>query len=207
MNLVEKLGSSGLKATVALFILGSAIPSVQAATCSAPTGDLDDAPVGRILGSSVGATVASVIGATSAINSAIIGQGSTAFVSSPPNPTPAQQGGGVWTRGVGGSLNTSHTLSLTVQDVPSFGETDNANGNCALRLHQTFAGMQVGTDVARLNLGASGANIHFGLTGGYAELQSRDVDGGFSGSFQVPYLGVYSAFTKGNFFADAQLRP
>jgi opacity protein-like surface antigen len=206
MNLIEKLGSGGLKATVALFILGSAIPSVSAATCSSPTGDLDDAPVGRILGSSIGATVASVIGATSAINSAIIGQGSTAFVSSPPNPTPDQQGGGVWTRGVGGSLNTSHTLSLTVQDVPSLGESDNANGNCALRLHQTFAGMQVGTDVARLNLGASGANIHFGLTGGYAELQSRDVDGGFSGSFQVPYLGVYSAFTKGNFFADVQLR-
>jgi opacity protein-like surface antigen len=201
-------GSCGFKASVALFVLGSAISSVQAATCSSSSGDLDDIPIGRTLGASMGATVASVIGATSAINSAIIGQGSTAFVSSPPNPAPDQQGGGVWTRGVGGSLNTSHALSLVVADVPNDGSgaADNANVNCTLKLHQTFAGMQVGADVARLNLGASGANIHFGLTGGYAELQSRDVDGGFNGTFQVPYLGIYSVFTKGSFFADAQLR-
>ena len=203
-----RFGSCSLKGTVALLVLGSAISSVQAATCSSSSGDLDDIPIGRTLGASMGATVASVIGATSAINSAIIGQGSTAFVSSPPNPAPDQQGGGVWTRGVGGSLNTSHALSLVVADVPNDGSgaADNANVNCTLKLHQTFAGMQVGADVARLNLGASGANIHFGLTGGYAELQSRDVDGGFNGTFQVPYLGIYSVFTKGNFFADAQLR-
>lgn len=206
MNFLIKFGSHGLKATVALIVIGSAISSVQAATCSSTSGDLDDIPIGKTLGASMGATVASVIGATSAINSAIIGQGSTAFVSSPANPVPDQQGGGVWTRGVGGSLNTSHALSLVVADVPSFGAADNANVDCALKLHQTFAGMQVGGDVARLNLGAGGANIHFGLTGGYAELQSSDVDGGFKGSFQVPYLGVYSVFTMGSFFADAQLR-
>jgi opacity protein-like surface antigen len=156
----------------------------------------------------MGATVASVIGATSAINSAIIGQGSTAFVSSPPNPAPDQPGGGIWTRGVDGTLNTSHALSLLVADVPNngAGAADNANVNCALKLHQTFAGMQVGADVARLNLGGGGANIHFGLTGGYAELRSNDVDGGFSGTFQVPYFGIYSVFTMGSFFADAQLR-
>lgn len=203
---ILKFGSCSLKATVALLVLGGTISSVQAATCNLSTGDPDDVPVGRTLGASMGATVASVIGATTAINSAVIGQGSSAFVSSPLNPGPDQQGSGVWTRGVGGSLNTSHVLGVTVQDVPSFGPGDNVSGNCALSLHQTFAGMQVGADVARLNLGASGANIHFGLTGGYAELQSRDVNGGFSGSFQVPYLGLYAALTKGSFFADALLR-
>ncbi len=209
ISLIEKVGSHGFKASVALFlILGSAISSAHAATCSSASGDLDDIPIGKTLGASMGATVASVIGATSAINSAIIGQGSSAFVSSPSNPAPDQQGSGVWTRGVGGNLNTSHALSLVVADVPNNGEgaADNANVGCTLKLHQTFAGMQVGTDVARLNLGASGANIHFGLTGGYSELKSSDVDGGFSGSFRVPYLGIYSVFTKGNFFADAQLR-
>jgi opacity protein-like surface antigen len=66
--------------------------------------------------------------------------------------------------------------------------------------------MQVGADFARLNLGGGGTNIHFGLTGGYSELQSSDADGGYSGSFQVPYLGLYAVLTSGNFFADAQVR-
>jgi outer membrane autotransporter protein len=66
--------------------------------------------------------------------------------------------------------------------------------------------MQVGADFARLNLGGGGTNIHFGLTGGYSELQSSDSDGGYSGSFQVPYLGLYAVLTSGNFFADAQVR-
>ncbi len=207
MYISGKFGRRGFKVSAALFfILGSAISSAHAATCSSGSGDLDDIPIGKALGASMGATVASVIGATSAINSAIIGQGSTAFVSSPPNPAPDQQGGGVWTRGVGGTLNTSHALAANVADVPNngTGAADNADVNCTLKLHQTFAGMQVGGDVSRLNVG--GANIHFGLTGGYAELRSNDVDGGFSGTFQVPYLGIYSVFTKGNFFADAQLR-
>jgi hypothetical protein len=90
MNFLIKFGSHGLKATVALIVIGSAISSVQAATCSSTSGDLDDIPIGKTLGASMGATVASVIGATSAINSAIIGQGSTAFVSSPANPAPAE---------------------------------------------------------------------------------------------------------------------
>lgn len=202
-----KFASCSFRGTLAsLVVLGGTIASAHASSCNISTGDPDDVPVARLLGPSMGATVASVIGATTAINSAIIGQGSTAFVSSPPNPASDQQGGGVWTRGVAGNLNTSHSLAVTVADVPSFGPDDNVSGNCSLKLHQTYAGMQVGADVARLNLGASGANIHFGLTGGYAELQSRDVDGGFNGSFQVPYLGIYAVFTKGSFFADAQLR-
>jgi opacity protein-like surface antigen len=207
LGFIGKLGDCSLKAAVASVILGLSIPSVHAASCIATGTDADDVPVGQNFGSSMGAVVGSVIGATTAVNSAILGQGSSAFVSSPANPSPDQQGGGVWTRGVGGSLNTSHALTVTTQDVNNGpGEMDNGNANCALRLHQTFAGVQAGTDFARLNLGGSGANIHFGLTAGYSEIQSNDVDGTFRGSFNVPFIGLYSVFTYGNFFADAQVR-
>jgi opacity protein-like surface antigen len=206
MSLFCKLGSFSLRAVIASVVLGLSIPAVHAAACSSSAGnDPDDIPVAQTFGASMGATIASVIGATSAINSAILGQGSSAFVSSPAGPSPDQQGGGVWARGAGGSLTTSHSLTATSQDVGG-GDSDGATANCTLRLHQTFAGVQVGTDFARLNLGSSGANIHFGLTGGYSEIQSSDADGGFKGSFNVPYLGLYSVFTWGNFFADAQIR-
>jgi opacity protein-like surface antigen len=205
---IEKLGDCSLKAAVASVILGLSIPSVHAAQCSSTGSDADDVPVAQSFGTSMGATVASVVGATSAINSAILGQGSSAFVSSPAGPVPDQQGGGVWARGVGGSLNTSHALTANSQDVgnPELNEADTGHANCTLRLHQTFGGVQVGTEFARLNLGGGGANIHFGLTAGYSEIQSNDVDGTFRGSFNVPFLGLYSVFTYGNFFADAQVR-
>jgi opacity protein-like surface antigen len=208
-GLIEKLGDCSLKAAVASVILGLSVPSAHAASCWAGGTDADDVPVAQNFGTSMGAVVASVIGATSAVNSAILGQGSSAFVSSPADPSPDQQGGGVWTRGVGGSLNSSHALTAISIDQPgngSGGDTDNGNANCALRLHQTFAGVQAGTDFARLNLGGSGGNIHFGLTAGYSEIQSNDVDGAFRGSFNVPFIGLYSVFTYGNFFVDAQVR-
>src|SRR5262245_56593612 len=47
---------------------------------------------------SIGSTVASTLTTAS---TAFLLQ-STAFVGSPPNPAPYQQGGGVWVRGVGG---------------------------------------------------------------------------------------------------------
>src|SRR5262249_31827953 len=84
-----------------------------------------------------------------------------------------------------------------------------------------------------LNAGGSGVNVHFGVTAGYFQANTRDVTPGGSftnpnfppgsffpafngilttppGSFaeasQVPFVGVYSALTKGNFFADGQVR-
>ena len=45
--------------------------------------------------------------------------------------------------------------------------------------------------------------MHVGLTGGYAEANAQDRGGSnFTGNFQVPFAGVYAAYTQGRFFAD-----
>jgi opacity protein-like surface antigen len=74
--------------------------------------------------------------------------------------------------------------------------------------------MQVGADIATLNFGNSGANLHIGLTSGYLESKAKDIsregpssaEGTFKGSFQVPFAGIYTTLTAGNFFADSQVR-
>ena len=50
--------------------------------------------------------------------------------------------------------------------------------------------------------------MHFGVTTGYFQADAEDITPGgtFSGTFQVPFAGMYANLTKGNFFADAQVR-
>jgi outer membrane autotransporter protein len=79
--------------------------------------------------------------------------------------------------------------------------------NCQSDLRQDYAGFQLGQDLARLNLSGSGATLHAGVTGGYAESSAQDLAGSaFNGGFQVPFAGVYAVYANGNFFADALLR-
>ena len=74
-----------------------------------------------------------------------------------------------------------------------------------------YAGFQAGHDIAILNGGGTGANWHFGVTAGYMEAKSqgcvvRTADADLQGDTEVPFAGVYTAFSKGSFFADAQAR-
>jgi outer membrane autotransporter protein len=94
-------------------------------------------------------------------------------------------------------------------------------------LHEQYFGYQFGFDLAKLNIGGAGGNLHVGLTAGYFESRSKDESPGsfetrsfgggppltlFSppGSFQaevsVPFIGLYAAYTQGNFFIDGQVR-
>jgi opacity protein-like surface antigen len=154
----------------------------------------------------------SVIGT---VNTAFLSNGS-AFVSTP-DSAPSQQGGGVWVRTVTGSVDLqadssfSGSFSATplIPGIPSF--VVPANESCRLKVHQDFTGVQAGHDIASLNTGNSGINWHFGVLAGYVAVTAKDVTPGntdFSqtGNFEVPSLGVYSAFSKGAFFADAQAR-
>ena len=78
-----------------------------------------------------------------------------------------------------------------------------ATTNCNNRRRQTFAGAQVGADIARLNY--AGWNLHLGTTAGY--LGSRTTDNaGFGNEFEVPFFGTYFVATKGRFFADLMVR-
>jgi len=76
--------------------------------------------------------------------------------------------------------------------------------------------VQVGADLGKLNIGSSGINVHFGITGGYLGAWASDTTpaggsypnqpGDLESRFEVPFIGLYSALTKDNFFADAQVR-
>lgn len=149
------------------------------------------------------AASASISAAIGNVNTAFLTQQGSAFVSAPANPAPDQPGGGVWARGVGGQVSlgsTSNSVGVSTQG----GATINtATTNCNNSQRQTFAGAQVGADIARLNY--AGWNLHLGTTAGY--LSSRTTDNsGFANDFEVPFWGTYFVATKGRFFADLMVR-
>jgi hypothetical protein len=75
--------------------------------------------------------------------------------------------------------------------------------------------VQVGSDIGKLNLGGSGANLHFGVTGGALFVRANDTTpaGGAAlaagdqiNKFEIPFIGLYAAFAQGSFSADVQVR-
>jgi opacity protein-like surface antigen len=194
-----------------------AVSGAQAQNC----GTLGVPAVGNLvglIGSAVGAGAA-LSSSITAANTAFLTQ-STAFVSAPPNPQPGQEGGGVWVRGVAGDLNLKSTSTLNgTVTVPGFPAFSGSGGtSCATKFHETYGGVQVGSDVARLNF--DGWNVHLGTTAG-AMWSSGDIVGGsplspailgpttqtpFNTKSQSPFVGTYAVATKGSFFADALIR-
>jgi outer membrane autotransporter protein len=70
-----------------------------------------------------------------------------------------------------------------------------------------FGGFQAGIDLGRFNLGATGLNIVFGVTGGLLDATDQEqISPGGTFTFTVPFVGGYAAATKGNFFADVLVR-
>src|SRR5205807_748563 len=130
-------------------------------------------------------------------------------VTSPSGRNPDETNGGVWIRTIGGRLDTQSTGSsgVTVSG-PGVAGTAAGNINCNSDIRQDYAGVQVGQDLARLNLNGSGANLHFGVTTGWANTKFQDLSalGGTTGNVEVPFVGMYSALAWGNFFADVLAR-
>src|SRR5262249_32801954 len=200
------------------FIPGKGFQPVQALT-----------PLGT--GPSLGALTSTI----NTVNTAFL-TGTTAFVSAPGNPQPDQQGGGAWERTIAGSVDTNTSSTGTLLSGPiSFGPGFVPTGtqHCNTSTHQDYWGYQVGQDISILNSGATGQNFHVGVTAGYLAARNRDTTpsgsftnpntfmtpggplvaptfftpgGSFSESVEVPFVGVYGAYTKGNFFMDAQAR-
>src|SRR5260370_311951 len=180
------------------------------------TGDLAPPPPGqKSAASTVAMAVAGVSASVNALassintaNTAFLTQ-SSAFIGSPANPQPDQEGGGVWARGVGGHLSTS-TTSTT--GVVNFGATVKGNITCNSRTLEDFAGVQIGTDVARLNV--NGWNLHVGSTVGYLGANTQDATPAglnpgpptFRDNLQIPFVGAYAAASYGNFLVDGQVR-
>src|SRR5262245_39216324 len=193
-----------------LIFAGFASSNAQAQNCgplgpNSPIGDLKSEFGGAIAG-------ATAIAATiNAVNTAFLTH-STAFVSAPASPPPDSQGGGVWIRGVGGESTTknSETIGVAVSPASVLPPGDPTNTNCNSSFKQTFAGVQFGTDISRLNIG--GWNIHLGATAGYLGTTgdikegATPTGGPFNTQAQAPFVGTYVAATYGGFFIDALLR-
>jgi opacity protein-like surface antigen len=153
-----------------------------------------------------GAASASISAAIGNVNTAFLTQQGSAFVSAPANPVPDQPGGGIWVRGVGGEVNlgTTSNSTVTTRSAAAGGAVVNtANTACANSTRENFAGVQLGTDIARLNW--NGWNVHLGTTVGYLGAKATD-NNGFSNTFEVPFFGTYVVATKGRFFADLMVR-
>jgi outer membrane autotransporter protein len=167
------------------------------------------------------ASVSSIIGsAITSASTAFLLQ-STAFIGSPGNPSPYQQGGGIWVRGVGGELDMKSSSNSAIGlSTPA----NAASVSCTQRVHENFGGVQLGRDMSTLNM--DGWNIHWGTTAGYLDTRANVVGGAavatqanpiillptsvaggeFNAATQVPFAGVYAAATKGGFFIDGLLR-
>jgi opacity protein-like surface antigen len=160
-----------------------------------------------------GAAAGAFAGALGNMSTAFLSQQGSAFVSAPGDPKPDQPGGGVWVRGVGGEVTNKFSSSSTGTITSSPGGppffppagvlNTQATANCPGSVRETFAGMQVGQDIARLNL--SGWNVHVGTTAGYLSSHATASTGATS-DFQVPFLGTYLVATHGRFFADIMVR-
>jgi outer membrane autotransporter protein len=172
---------------------------------SAPTG-LNSTVAMAVAG--VSASVNALITSINTANTAFLTQ-SSAFIGSPANPQPDQEGGGVWARGVGGHLSTSTTS--TTGNI-SFGGPVSGGIICNTRTREDFAGVQIGSDFARLNL--NGWNLHLGSTVGYLGANTQDgtppgLNPGpptFHDSLQIPFVGAYAAASYGGLLIDGQVR-
>ena len=164
-------------------------------------------------------------GTIAAANTAFLLQ-STAFIGSPPNPAPNQQGGGVWVRGVDGNVNIKSTSTGSATGSGGvFGTVPPATVSMAIQCSQqvdvNFGGFQMGSDISKLNY--DGWNFHSGVTagdlgaktslvGGYPQIANNTIGfatvggGEFVGSTHVPFIGMYAAASNGGFSVDGLLR-
>jgi hypothetical protein len=76
----------------------------------------------------------------------------------------------------------------------------------AVILRDVHGGVQAGADVANLNFGGGNGTLRVGLTSGLVETSALSNSSSTNVDFQVPFFGLYSSLTYGNFFADAQIR-
>jgi opacity protein-like surface antigen len=173
---------------------GALSPSLSAALAASAT--------------SSAASAAALAGSLGNLGTVFQTQQGSAFVSAPNDPKPGQPGGGLWVRGVGGEVTNKFSSSSVSQSSVNFNggaqfgsaaQTQNCNGS----VHQNFAGMQVGQDISRLNLG--GWNLHLGTTAGFLNSHATANSGGTT-DFDVPFLGTYLVATHGRFFADVMVR-
>src|SRR5262245_16814259 len=132
-------------------------------------------PTAAALPLGVGSTLGALTSTINSVNTAFLTT-TSAFVSAPGNPQPDQQGGGVWARTVAGFVETDTTSRGTLTVPPALGlGIATGTQTCHSTTRQDYFGHQFGHDISVLNVGGTGANIHFGVTAGYFEARTRDI--------------------------------
>ena len=215
-----KATALGIAFAVSLFAASGA----QAQNCAIPVNRFISNLGG--VGSSP-ASVSSMISSTITASSTAFLLQSTAFIGSPPNPQPDQEGGGVWVRGVGGevSVKSSTTTPVSVTSTPAPTPAASATVFCFQKVDEDFAGVQFGKDFGILNV--NGWNFHWGATAGYigtngsiaggaVSFSDRNLltpntpftagGGPFNSTTNIPFIGAYAAATYNGFSVDALLR-
>ena len=145
-------------------------------------------PVQELLPLGRGSSVSAFVSTINAVNTAFL-TNTSAFVSAPGGPQPDQQGGGVWVRGIAGTVDTETTSTGILNTSGVAAPTPPATGRqtCHTTTRQDYAGFQVGHDISILNGGGTGANWHWGVTAGYLEARTKDITP--AGSFFQPEFG------------------
>jgi opacity protein-like surface antigen len=217
---VDRRRSRGHRITaaagIALAVSTLAASRAQAETCTVPTFPFGNVATVASTATSVAANIAANIATA---NTAFLTQ-SSAFVNAPGNPQPDQQGGGVWTRGVVGQVDIkSASTNALVLQVPTGTPFATASEPCTTTVRSSFEGIQLGADIARLNV--NGWNFHVGTTAGSLYLNNNIIGGAplavspngpatvqvpFDSSAQVPFIGAYLVATHGGFFSDLLIR-
>lgn len=188
---------------VALTLYGA--PAALAQNCS----DFSNAIIQNLGGTAAAATASAsaIAGALGNISTAFLTQQTSAFVAGSTSARPDQPSGGIWSRAVGGTVETKSTTSALVTETDPLlpGGVVRVPGSCNSQVKLDFAGFQAGMDIARLNW--NGWNLHVGLTGGYLEAKGEDLaPGAVKSEFQVPFIGGYAVATHGRFFSDVMVR-
>jgi outer membrane autotransporter protein len=194
------LGSASFFIGLACTVSGAQAQAQCSSSLTQTTVTLADESTMSLTGvtSAGGAAVGALVSAINTFNTAYLAQGS-AFVANPPAQK-EQTGGGIWIRGIGGHTDTTFNSTVT------FGGIGGA-ANCGSGIKQTYAGYQIGADVGKLNLGNSGAYVHFGVTAGFGQANyDEHRPGTLSGEIEAPFVGAYATYANGNFFADFMAR-
>jgi Autotransporter beta-domain len=225
--------SSGLwkRALLAAVALTAALSAASGAWAQCSNNFNIDAQIGGVrvpaqqlfpLGS--GSAIAGLTATLNSINTAFL-TSTSAFVSAPPNAPPNSLGSGVWGRAVVGESEVKTSTVGTWIENPATAVGVTGQLNCTSRVRQDYHGVQAGYDWSWLNMNGTGANWHFGITGGkfgsstndltpaYQELSNtapfivfNTPASQFGTSQNVPFVGLYSAYTYRNFFIDGMAR-
>jgi opacity protein-like surface antigen len=149
---------------------------------------------------------------TSTANTAFLPSGS-AFLSSTPDNGPDQQGGGVWTRAVGGTdtvqVPTNFNASFTITPPGGHSFPIAFSQPCSSPVKTDFTGFEIGHDIAVLS--TSNSEWHFGVLAGYVGAtinpgpEAPVLPSGVANG-NTPSAGLYTAYSKGPFSADVQAR-